>query len=262
MSSNRRFLGWALVLALPALGPVPACAAGDWIDGRLVGPFMCRADFPLGGLDSLFDELLQLHGDLVRQLEIPPASEPISLYLFHDQQTYARYLQQYFPGLPYRRALYVKQQGPGMVFAYWSRQFDVDLRHECTHALLHAMLPDIPLWLDEGLAGYFEVPAAQRAFDHPHLAAVRWDVHSGSIQKLEDLEKTADLSGMGQLEYRYAWAWVHFMLHGDPDAHATLVAYLADLGRHAPPTPLSIGLQQRVPEPTARFVAHFRAWKR
>jgi hypothetical protein len=44
-----------------------------------------------------------------------------------------------------------------MVFAYRGEDFETDLRHECTHALLNAALPVVPLWLDEGLAEYFEV---------------------------------------------------------------------------------------------------------
>ena len=37
-----------------------------------------------------------------------------------------------------------------------------DLRHELTHALLHGVLKDVPLWLDEGLAGFFELPPDAR----------------------------------------------------------------------------------------------------
>ena len=239
----------------------PPSTAADWVDGRLLGPFVCRADFPLGGLEDLLGELRQLHGELVRQLGLSPASEPIQLYLFHDRETYARYLQHYFPDVPYRRALYVKRKGAGMVLAYWSRQFDVDLRHECTHALLHAMLPEIPLWLDEGLAKYFELPAKQRAYDNPQLADLLGDIRSGTVPKLENLEKITDLSGMGRLEYRDAWAWVHFMLHGDPQAHEALVGYLADLRTTPTPRPLSARLRQRPGDPNERFAAHFAAFK-
>jgi hypothetical protein len=249
-------------LALAAPGGPPLCTAADWVDGRLVGPFLCRADFPLGGLENLFAELRQLHGDLVRHLALPPAREAIELYLFHDQETYLRYLQRYFPELPYRRALYVKKNGPGMVFAFWSHRFDVDLRHECTHALLHAMLPEIPLWLDEGLAEYFETAAPQRAFDNPHLASIRCDVRSGGVPELESLEKITDLSGMGRLEYRNAWAWTHFMLHGDPEAHEELVGYLRAIRSHKTPGLLSTRLRQRWADPAQRFAAHFGSWKR
>ena len=61
----------------------------------------------------------------------PSPHESIEVYLFHDANTYARYLRRYFPDVPYRRAVH---EGPrsGRVFAYWSRDFEVDLRHEVT----------------------------------------------------------------------------------------------------------------------------------
>ena len=169
-----RLGGWSelfLLVFLAATFATPSPAA-DWTDCRVAGPLVCRADFSLTPYEPLLAELAQLQLDLVRQLGIPPAAEPIEVYLFHDQATYARYVSRCVPGAPYRRAIYAKGRGPGRVFAYRGEQFETDLRHECTHALLHAALPSVPLWLDEGLAGCFELPADQRAFDNPHLAAV------------------------------------------------------------------------------------------
>jgi hypothetical protein len=149
-----------------------------------------------------------------------------------------------------------------MVFAYWSRELEVDLRHECTHALLHAVLPMVPLWLDEGIAEYFEVAPDQRAFDNPHLAGVRWLATLGMGMRLENLEKKTDLQQMGGSEYRDAWAWVHFMLHGPYLAHDELVRYLADIRNRTPPGLLSDRLRRRMPDLERRFFAHFKSWKR
>ena len=154
-----------------ALIAVLGGTAADWPDTRTTGPFVCRADFPLQDIEPLLNELSQLQIDLVHALGISPAKEIIQVYLFHDRQTYDRYMKEHFPNVPFRRAVYIKDGGPGRVFAYRSQQFDVDLRHECTHALLHASLKNIPLWLDEGLAGYFELPAEQRAWATRILAA-------------------------------------------------------------------------------------------
>ena len=134
------------------LGSVHICLAERWVDSRVAGPLVCRAEFPLDELDGLFGQLAQIQTDLVRILGIRPAAEPIDLLLFRDKASHRRYLGQYHPGIPYRRALFIKAGGPGKVLAYRSRQLDVDLRHECTHAFLHAALPMVPLWLDEGLA--------------------------------------------------------------------------------------------------------------
>lgn len=236
--------------------------AEEWADGRVAGPFVCRADFSLGAMNGLFGDLRQLQEDLARWLGIPPPREPIELYLFRDQRSYRQFVSRRFPQVPYRRALYVKMDGPGMVFAHCGDQFEIDVRHECTHALVHAALPMVPLWLDEGIAEYFELAPAKRAFDNPYLSGVRWAARFGMLTRINSLEKKAEMSEMSGSDYRAAWAWVHFMLHGPPEAHEELVRYLADIRGNVPPGMLSQRLQRRLPGLERRFTIHFSAWKR
>ena len=255
---------WTHLLLLAfctAIFAAPSPAA-DWADCRVAGPLVCRADFSLTPYASLLAELAQLQLDLARQLGIPPAAEPIEVYLFHDQATYARYVSRFVPGVPYRRAIYAKGRGPGRVFAYRGAEFATDLRHECTHALLHAALSRVPLWLDEGLAGCFELPGDRRPFDSPHLAGVCENVRRGIVPSLEALEKKDELAEMGQIEYRDAWAWVHFMLYGPAPARQALTAYLADLRQQKATAELSRRLRDRMPDLEEQFARHFRTWRR
>lgn len=237
-------------------------AAEHWIDTRQSGPFICQATFPLKEYEPLLAELQELQPELVRVLGVTPAAEPVYIYLFSDAQSHRRYLAEHYPDVPYRPALFVKEGGLAGVYAYRHDALDVDLRHECTHALLHASLPMVPLWLDEGLAKYFEVPAEQRAFDHPYFGWLRWDMRLGMIRTVSDLEQRRDLSEMGASEYRYSWAWVHFMLHGPEAAHVTLVHYLADIRRGAIAGNLSDQLEAAVPNSTEQMVRHFKYWHR
>jgi hypothetical protein len=248
------FLHWLL----PGLMTAAYATAAQWPDTRAIGPFVFRADFPLAELGSFPNELAQLHADLVSALAIPPVREPIEVYLFHDRQTYDGYMQQFFPGLPYRRAVYIKGNGPGRVFAYRTSDLEVDLRHECTHALLHASLKNIPLWLDEGLAGYFELPANRRLLNNPHLKSVRWNAWWGAVPKIENLEKCTDIAKMGKAEYRDSWAWVYFLLHSSAQAHEELVVYFRDLQRQNPPQPLSLRLKQKIPDINSSFALFFK----
>jgi hypothetical protein len=235
-----------------------------WPDERKAGLFLCHADFSLDRHAHLLDELARLQRDLVRTLGITESNEPIHLFLFERKSTYEDYLKLYFPEVPSRRALFIKERGPGMVFAHRSAEFEIDVRHEGTHALLHADLPVVPLWLDEGLAEYFEAPYEERAFQHPHLSSVRsalkWKW--GSVPQLEKLEELQDLNQMGASEYRQSWAWVHFMLHGSSAAHDELIQFLADLRAHTPPGQLSQRLRRRIPNLEQQFENHFRQWKR
>ncbi|KKK71132.1 hypothetical protein LCGC14_2917030, partial [marine sediment metagenome] len=145
LHGRHRFL-LTLLLIAPAFAPAflgttaraSESPASRWVDQRVSGPFICQAEFSLSRLDGILRELAQLQDDLVRCLGVPPAEEPIELYFFRDKWSYSAYLKKHLPDVPYRRALYVKNDGRGRVYAYRSSQFEIDVRHECTHALLHA----------------------------------------------------------------------------------------------------------------------------
>lgn len=254
---------WCCVIAVVALTwQVGAAfgAASDWSDVRAAGPFICRADFSLAGHEVLFDDLAGLQEDLVRVLGIPPTEERIEIYLFRRESGYRRYLDAFFPDVPNRRALYIKRGGPGVVLAFNSKDLAVDLRHECTHALLHAVLPMVPLWLDEGLAEFFEVSPSRRPYGSPHLQKVRWNARFGVKASVGSLEKKGNVADMRGADYRDAWAWVHFMLYGSSDGHAELVRFLRDIANGVPPGSLEARLLRRIPRLEREYLAHFRGW--
>jgi hypothetical protein len=249
-----------LILAAAALAAAGPAAVAGWTDTRVVGPLIYRSDFPLTGLDGLLAEVAGLQTELAAALQAEPSREPIEVYLFHDQTAYRSYLSRYLPTVPYRRALYVKGRGPGRVFAAWGPEVEVDLRHECTHALLHAWLPFVPLWLDEGIAQFFETPPRQRGAARPQLEDMRRSLWAGYIPDLAKLETKTDIAEMGQAEYRDSWAWVHFMLLGPPGARQELVAYLAELRRGPSAVPLAQRLPERLPQLAAQFGDHFQSY--
>lgn len=236
-------------------------AADRWPDERTAGQFVCHADFSLDGYGELVAELARLQRDLTDMLGVPATREPIHLFLFAKQSTYEQYLKRYFPNVPYRRALFIKGRGPGMVFAHLNDGFEVDVRHESTHALLHAALPAVPFWLDEGLAEYFEERPAERAFDNPHLKKLRWDLLFRSVDSLDELARIRDLKDMGRSEYRHSWAWVHFLLHGPGEAREELLGYLSDVHNGVPTRPLDDRLRRRLPDLDGKLADHFGAWK-
>ena len=190
--SRRKILRLAACATAPlALHLFPgreALAATRWPHEVNAGKFFCHSTFDLAPDHELLGQLSELEADLGATLGVVRVKEPIHVYLFGTKGVYRQYIQQYFPDVPYRRALFVKNRGPGMVFAYMNDDFAIDLRHESTHALLHASLPMVPLWIDEGLAEYFEVPREQRASGNPHLRTVRWAARLGSSPDMEALE--------------------------------------------------------------------------
>jgi len=247
----------AIAVVLTLLAAATAHGQNRWPDERQAGQFLCHADFPLAPQQPLLDELSKLQQDVATKLaaELPP--EPVHFFLFQAKSTYQTYLKQYFPRVPYRRALFIKARGPGMVFAYQGNDFEIDVRHECTHALLHTWLAHVPLWLDEGLAEYFEVSRDKRVRQNPHHALVQAAVRSGQLPRLEELESLENLDEMGRDEYRDAWAWVHFMLHGPREAQDELTRYLAELHAGSDPGRLSDRLRRRLPALDRRIAEHF-----
>ncbi len=223
--------------------------------------FTFHADFPLDPSQRLLADLVQIKVALREQLRLPESAENVDVYLFGDRAIYELYMKRYFPGVTPRRAMFIKSNSPGNVFAYISPEFDIDLRHEATHALLHARLPMVPLWLDEGLAEYFEVSPAARARENPYLKTLRRRANWLRPPSLEHLESFTTIAQMGPDEYRDAWSWVHFMLHGPPEAQQALLQYFAQVARHEPPTPLSAALAERIASPQQAFADHFRNWR-
>lgn len=247
-----------LLLALPASASL---GANRWPAELKAGPFVVHADFSLKGFEPLMREMGRLQYDVSRTLELPISKEPIHLFLFSHKNSYQGYLGQYFPGVPFRRALFIKGRGPGMVFAYYNDEFAVDVRHESTHAVLHSALPKVPLWLDEGIAEYFEVDSASRASKNPHMVPLMWSLRLGSFRRIETLEEIVRLDKMGRDEYRHAWGWVHFLLHESPETRRVLIAYLADVHEGRPTDTLSRRLRRVIPDLDQRYLAHFRNWQ-
>lgn len=249
----------ALVVSLLTATSLDICRSQTVNQGG-GSPFIYRADFPLDEYAGLVAELAQTQSELMRVLGLPPPREPVNIVLFRDEASYRSFAQKHLPSLPYRRALFVKTSGPGTVYAFRGPELPIDLRHEATHGILHATLNMVPLWLDEGLAEYFEVTPQRRASGNPHHGGLKWNLRLGRAPNLARLEAKQDVADMSAADYRDAWAWVHFMLHGPAEAHDELVRFLADIRAGAPPGQLSRRLEARLPEVERRLVAHFKAW--
>jgi len=259
---RRVFITWLAGVLLASAVPAQLHAqAVRWPDEYQAGQFLCYADVSLAEYKPLLDTLPALEQEIIQLLGLQPSRDWIHIFLFRHKSTYHGYVKQYFPEAPSRKALFIKERGLGMVFACLGDEFEVDLRHECTHAMLNAALPVTPLWLDEGLAEYFEVPADQRASGNPHQKYVRWSAYFGQTSRLEDLEQIREVSLMTRSRYRQAWAWVHFMIHGPPEAREELQRFLADLQALTPPGLLSRRLRYRLPDLDARFADHCRNWR-
>jgi hypothetical protein len=240
---------------------------------RVCGVIVVQANFPLNEVELQLLEIENLQRDLNNYLGLPAPKEKIELCLFRDEESYMKFLVTKFANAPRdRRALYIKKNNaPGTVLVQRLKDFEIDLRHEMTHAIIHASIPIVPIWLDEGLAKYFEPLPQDRFNDNPYIKSVRRNMRFGTfaVPSLNRLERLAVASDMGDSEYRDSWAWVHFMFHHSEKTHRMLAGYLKLLaslpqdkykdknGTVKVPN-LSLYLEDYVENPRQQFRKHFQ----
>lgn len=221
-------------------------AAGDGLPDRsevTAGQLVIHADFPVAGQHRLVRELDGLRVDVSQELGLPVSDEPVHLYLFENTERYDAFVARRFPSFPARRAFFVETDTTLSVFAAWQDRIAEDLRHETTHGYVHAVVPTVPLWLDEGIAEYFERPRSESGMHGEHVAHLCGRLLEGTWQpNLDALEALAGPGDMSQDHYAEAWCWVHWMLHTTPERREILQDYLADLRRDGKTAPLPVRL--------------------
>jgi hypothetical protein len=213
------------------------------------------SDFKLPKDHPLLADLNRLRYDVARGLDLPPVGTEVVVYLFSTELEFKQYLTAAYPGLPHRRAYFVGTPRELAVYTFWGDRIQEDLRHEYTHGLLHASLKDVPLWLDEGLAEYFEVSGIEPGGANPEcLERLARSLSAGWRPDLKRLEGIQDFSQMKRGDYEESWAWVHFLLHSSPETRQLLQKQVAELREHGQSLPLSAQLSQLIPNYEPRFV--------
>ncbi|HTQ38263.1 MAG TPA: DUF1570 domain-containing protein [Pirellulales bacterium] len=209
-----------------------------------------HSNFELPSQHRLLQELNAERTDVSSKLNLPISDEKIHVYLFKEPEQFYEFIRQKYPNFPDRRAFFIETDTKLSVYAYWGDRVAEDLRHEVCHGYLHSMVQSLPLWLDEGLAKYFEVPRGTNGLNSTLLAELNKQAKQGrwrpDIRRLESLRSPAEMT---ECDYAEAWAWVHWLLETDPTHKALLQEYLADLRRTGTPTPLSLYVRRMDGDP-------------
>ncbi|MGE3314707.1 MAG: lipopolysaccharide kinase InaA family protein [Planctomycetaceae bacterium] len=215
------------------------------------------SDMKLPKDHPLIVDLSNLRLDVAKVLQLPLEKNPVIVYLFSNEQEYRQYLNVTYPKLPPRRAYFVGTSTELAVYTYWGDNIQEDLRHEYTHGLLHSCMKHVPLWIDEGLAEYFEVVTQDPSrVNTDYAQKLGTSLVNGWRPDIRRLEKIDEFSKMQQLDYQESWAWVHFLLHSTPDARQTLVEYINDLRTNPNTAPLSERMPRNIPDADARFLSY------
>ncbi len=210
--------------------------------------FVIHSNVRLDTDNVLVDELERLRERVFATLRLPEQRDPVNVYLFSDEASYRYYMNTTWQNLPPRRAYFVGTSRELAVYSFISPQVQEDLRHEFTHGLLHASLKTVPLWLDEGLAEYFEVdPQIPGAVHADHVREWRTAAAENWSPNLFRLEMLTDFRDMTQRDYAESWGWVHFMLQTSDESAEVLLNYLASLASAKTPQRLLTSLEVASP---------------
>ncbi len=215
------------------------------------------SNFALPQRHRLLDDLRVQRGDLLDKLKLPASDEPIHVYLFDSEEHFAEFMAQHHPEFPTRRAFFLEDDTRLSVYAQWGERVAEDLRHEVAHGYLHSVVRAIPLWVDEGLAEYFEVPRGQGGINRPHVQLLIGKVlRDGWRPNLERLEQLDSAGAMTQDDYAEAWAWTQWLLDTEPSRRELLQAYLRTIRETGDAEPLSVKLRQLAPNCEQTLVEH------
>jgi hypothetical protein len=259
-----RAIGWLLIGACLAW-----CGCTAWHGLRAELPardtvqldqLVIHSNFEIPANHRLLQEVNALRSDVSAKLGLPMSDEPIHVYLFDDADRFNAFIHAQFPRLPERRAFFVETNAKLSVYAQWGEHVAVDLRHEVTHGYLHSVLPPtLPMWLDEGLAEFFEVPRGQNGYHQLNLDDLLTAAGEGrwkpDIYRLETFKSVGEMS---RTEYAESWAWVHMLLETEPSRRQILHGYLLRLRGDAAPEPLSLALRQNNLDDPQLLLSHVR----
>ena len=192
------------------------------------------SDFSLPDNHRLLREVNQLRDTIHQTLALPRSEtpgEPVNVYLFKTPRRWQKFLKGYYPDTPDRRSFFLKTGDQLDIYALWGDRAAEDLRHEAAHAYLHAAVPNLPLWVDEGLAEYFEVPVALSEHRARLIARRDWRA------RLDRLVKLDSIHALDSGDYAESWAWIAYLMHTTPERRQLLQHYLncKATGRTCPP---------------------------
>ncbi|MEX0586507.1 MAG: hypothetical protein WD176_07685 [Pirellulales bacterium] len=247
----------AVIFGCESVKSVPTLPARNSV---VLDQLVVYTDFRLPKQHRLLEELTALRFEVSRKLDLPTSDEPIQVYLFETPEEFRSFFQRYYPAFPSRRAFFVETDTRLTVYAYWGDRVAEDMRHEVSHGYMHSVVPNLPLWLDEGLAEYFEVTPGAEGLNQPHLEQLALQLHAGAWRPdLARLERLETIAAMKQLEYAEGWAWAHWMLHTTPERRELLRSFLRRLRSRENPPSLLTELLEICPEPNRALAEHVRS---
>lgn len=211
-------------------------------------------------VDLISRQLASLRSELGHIVSLDGARKPVELIVFRSHSNYQNYLKASLPGAMHRRAIFYRRGDTFQIYTWNNRELMKDLRHEYTHAMLHQSLPFVPLWVDEGLAEYFEDQPGTR-LKSQRFSSVKWKARTGWQPSLIQLERIPSANQMNQQNYVDSWAWVAYLLNDSPTSFTVFRSYLNAISVGEAPGAFSDYLAKQAPSVANRVGSYFRTFR-
>jgi hypothetical protein len=128
--------------------------------------------------------------------------------------------------------------GPQVHAGVW-----MTMQHEGFHQFVHAVIGDVPVWVNEGLAEYFG-EGLFTGDDYltgvvrpERLAELRGYIRGARLRPFMDLMRTNLRewnNNLSTVNYTQAWSMVHFLAHGSPRYQKAFGTFLSEISRGVP----------------------------
>ncbi|MFQ5732390.1 MAG: hypothetical protein ACE5KM_10615, partial [Planctomycetaceae bacterium] len=180
------------------------------LQGRQIGRFLFVTDHKFDGREMARD-LNALERRLKSDLGLPGVSGTVRIYVFQSHGAFSRYIRKHIPYLTardtQRNGLFLLRNGKAYIFLAQHKRLTESARHEFVHTVVNAAIRNPPVWVDEGLAMYYETakPGTNRPHLRKRLEKARRRGHRANAVKLDSRKS---MSQMTPLDYAESWAWV------------------------------------------------------
>jgi hypothetical protein len=166
--------------------------------------------------ESVIERLEDVHDGLASSFFSQTATPPLEVFLFSEGEFHE--LAGNWGGM------FIGERGHGGALAIydgWDPHFvDVVAAHELAHGFIGATFPSVPMWFNEGFAGYLEsiIIEGDRVWFGSITVNAGLTAGRGKIVPIVSLFSAPWHEFHGDWEsshYATAWAVVHYLLHGE-----------------------------------------------
>lgn len=166
--------------------------------------------------------------DVADALGLPKPASRVEVLVFPSRWQMRAYLRRRFPDRWRSEALCFETERGFEVAMHLSGDAEQGvrlLRHEMAHYVLASFYYDMPPWVDEGLARYFETgpPFGVAKPEELRLLASALDAPAGV---LDDLVVVPAGQPITEAQYAQGWALTHYLIHRPGGGMQDVVEYL------------------------------------